>query len=515
MSVLPWFIHWAIRRRMRRVARLMADPAAAQEQLLLSLVRRAAGTEWGRSHGYARVRSVPDFQRATPLCRYDDMAPLWHRAFDGARDVTWPGHIRHFALSSGTTGEICKALPVSRDAIRANTRAGATLLGLCQQQVPEANLIGGKTLYFGGSIQLEPRGQCLQGDASGIMAAHLPRLAWRYRLPEPDVAALDDWEAKFDAVCTRYLDSPVVAVAGLPSWTLLLFRRLADAARARTGRSDATVLDIWPKLKLFIYFGMAYAPYREQFEALLGRPIATIATYSSSEGGMTAVQSQQGDPAMQLELDGGTFYEFVPADEIDAPEPTRLTLDQVETGVDYAILLSTCSGHWAYDVGDVVRFTSLRPLKIVFAGRTKLVLNVFGEHVIQEELELALAAACRATGSAVRDFTVASILPTAADPRGGHRWLVEFEGRPPPADAFATRLDAEIIELNLDYKTHRHNDLQMTPPRLDILGPGTFYAWAARHDKLGGQHKVPRVALTQAMVDELLELSGTHPERTP
>ena len=507
MGVCRWFVRRAVRRRLRQVARALDDPAGAQERLLLGLVRRAAATEWGRRHGYGRIRSARDFQRAVPPCGYEAMAPLWHRAFDGARDVTWPGHIRHFALSSGTTAELCKALPVSRDTIRANLRAGATLLGLCQRQAPDADLIGGRTLYFGGSTTLQPRGRCLQGDSSGIMAAHLPRLAWRFRLPEPDVAALDDWEAKLDAVSTRYLDAPVVAVGGLPSWTLLLFRRLADAARERTGRPDATVLDVWPRLRLFIYFGMAYEPYREQFEALLGRPIATVATYSSSEGGMNAIQSDQADPAMQLELDAGCFYEFVPVRELDGAEPARLTVGEVERGVDYALLVSTCSGIWAYDVGDVVRFTSLRPPKIVFAGRTRLVLNAFGEHVLQEELELALTAACRASGAAVRDFTVKSVLPTADDPRGAHLWLIEFEGDPPPLGPFADRLDAELAELNLDYRIHRDRDLSMTRPQLVALAPSTFHEWARRHGKLGGQHKVPRVTLADEMAHELQELS--------
>ena len=480
----------------------MAHPAQTQERLLLRMVRRAAGTLWGRTHGYPAIRSVRDFQAAVTPCGYDDIAPLWHRAFDGTRDVTWPGHVRFFALSSGTTAEAAKAIPVTHDAIRANIRSGITLTALCDHQAPHANLAAGKTLYFGGCTQLEPRGPCWQGDSSGIMARHMPRLAWRFRLPEPDVAALADWEAKAEAICNRYRASPVRAIAGLPSWTLLLFRRLIDLAGA------SCVADVWPGLRVFIHFGMAFEPYREQFQQLVGRPIACIDTYSSSEGGLNAIQSEQGDPSMQLELDAGAFYEFVPLAELGSPEPTRLTLDQVELDTPYALLLSTVAGIWAYDVGDVVRFTSLSPPKIIVAGRTRLSLNTFGEHVIQEELERAVTAACEATGVNVVEFTVATVLPTAAEPRGGHLWLVEFPAAPPPTDPFTARLDQSLCDDNLDYRIHRANDYAMLPPRLTVLAPGTFYEWARRRGHLGGQHKIPRVPPSPEMAHELQAISA-------
>lgn len=507
MRPVEWLVHLAVRRRLRQAERALREPAASQERVLRRLVRRAAQTEWGRSHGYGRIGSVRAFQQAVPLSGYDEQAPLWHRAFEGARAVTWPGHIRYFALSSGTTAAASKALPVSRQAIRANARSGATLLGLLDRQAPQASPLRGRTLYFGGCTRLERRGACWQGDASGINARHLPRFAWRYRLPEPDVAAIGDWEAKVAAICDRYLTSPVRVVAGLPSWTLVLFRRLIDVGRERLGRPVSTVADVWPDLGAFVHFGMAFAPYREQFKELVGRPVATLDTYSSSEGGLNAIQSEQGDPGMQLEVDGGAFYEFVPLAELGAEDAPRLTVGEVETGVPYAVFLSTVSGIWAYDVGDVVRFTSLRPPKLVFASRTALQLNVFGEHVIQEHLDGAMADACRAAGATVRDFTVTTVLPTAADPRGRHQWLAEFAGPAPQLGPLAERLDAAVCAASADYASHRVGDFGMLPPEVVVVAPGTFYEWARRHGKLGGQHKVPRIARSQEMVDELLALS--------
>jgi len=515
MGLIRWFVRQAVRRRLRQVARALGDPAATQERLLLDLVRRAARTEWGRAHGYGRIRSVRDFQQAVPVSRYEDLAPLWHRAFDGGRDVTWPGHIRYFAQSSGTTTGTTKLLPVSDDMVRQNLRSGAELVGVVEQQTPGGDLVGGQTLYFGGCTKLKEVGACWQGDASGIMARRVPPFASRFRLPEPEVAALDDWERKVETICRRYLDSPVRAVAGLPMWSLILLNRLVEAAAERRGRPVATVAEAWPQMRAYIYFGMSIEPYREQFDELLGPSIATVATYSSSEGGMNAIQTEQADPSMRLVLDCGAFYEFVPVRELDGPEPTRLTLDQVELDQPYAILLSAVSGVWAYDVGDIVRFTSLRPPKIAFAGRTHLALNAFGEHLIQEHLDGAMGAACRATGAAVRDFTVTPYFPSVVPPCGGHIWLIEFAGDPPAIEPFLGHLDAHIKAANDDYAKYRTNDYAIAPPRAEVLAPGTFYEWARRHGKLGGQHKVPRVARSDEMVDELRELSKALAARGP
>jgi len=507
MGLLSWAIRRVIRRRLRRVARALEQPAAAQERVLLDMVRRAAHTEWGRGHGYERIRTVRDFQQAVPVTRYEQMAPLWHRAFDGARDLAWPGHIRYFTRSSGTTTGASKLLPLSREAIRANIRSGALLVALCEQQAPGRDIVGGQTLYFGSITGLEPRGACLLGDASGIMTSQVPSFARRFRLPEPEVAALEDWEEKVEAVCTRYLHASVRMVVGMPMWSLILFRRLLVVAGERLGRPVHTVREVWPQLGAYVHFGMSFEPYRRQFDEVLGPEVARVNTYSSSEGGMNAVQSDQADPGMLLLVDAGAFYEFVPLAELDSPQPSRLTLDQVELDEDYAILLTTPSGVWAYDLGDVVRFTSLRPPKVVFAGRSRLGLNAFGERLIQENLDGAVAEATAALEAAVRDYTVTSYFPSVAPPCGGHLWLLEFDGDPPPLQPFLDRIDAHLRHASNDYAKYRDRDYAIAPPRGVVLAPGTFYEWAKRLGRLGGQSKVPRVARSQQMVDELLEVS--------
>ena len=508
MFPIRWFFKAALALRRFQLRRSLADPAATQQHHLLAMVRRARDTRWGRAHDYAHIRSVADFQARVPITGYREQSPWWHRAYEGERDVTWPGHIDYFALTSGTTLGASKAMPVSRDAIRANVRSGLSLLEVIHRQVPGADLTAGQLLYLSGCTELQQRGSCMEGDASGINARHVPRIGQKYRLPEPDIAAIRDWEQKVQAICDRYLDAPVRALIGLPSWTLILLRRLIDTGQQRYGPHIRTVADLWPDLKVFVNFGMGFGPYRRQFETLIGAPVALIDTYSSSEGGMNAVQDDLDDPGMRLELDGGAFFEFVPIEDHGKPEPRRLTLDQVEPDQPYAVILSTVSGIWAYDLGDVVRFTSTSPPRFVFASRTALQLNTFGEHVIQHDLEAAMSHACAETGASVSEFSVAPLLPTAEDPRGGHTWLVEFDGVVPPLDVVAARLDEKLCDCSDDYALHRQRDFGMVPPRVIPLTEGTFYEWMRNAGRLGGQNKVPRICRSDHMFEQLQEISG-------
>jgi len=499
MKLIPWLIRGVVRRRRRQVLRARSDPAATQREELLGMVRRSAGTEWGRRHGFGRILTVRDYQDAVPIQTYEDLAPLWHRAFDGDRDVTWPGHIPYFSLTSGTTMGASKAMPVTRDALRANRRSGLTLLGTMAGLDPDTDFLDGKVLYFGGCTTLARKGACWQGDASGINARDMPRMAQKYRLPDFDIAGMSDWEVKVPAICDRHLTSRVRAVVGLPSWTLILFHELVKHANERSGTKVETVSEVWPDLRAFVHFGMDFAPYRRQFERIVGREILYLDTYSSSEGGLNAIQDTRDDPGMALELDAGVFFEFIPLEERESDNPTRLTIGEVELGRPYSVLLSTVSGIWAYEVGDAVRFTSLAPPRIIFASRTDHQLNVFGEHVIEEHLERAMTTACRDAGAEIANYSVASILPEGEDPRGRHEWLVEFRREPSDLEGFAGILDRELAAASEDYRAHRASDYQLLPPLITRLAEGTFHAWMKETGKLGGQHKVPRVARTPEM----------------
>ncbi len=559
MGPVTAVLGWAMRARMTRFRRAATEPDACQGRVLDGLLERASGTEWGRRFALGEVRGPEQFRRRVPLTDYPSSAPHWHRAFDGARDVTWPGHVRYFALSSGTTGLARgeapppgpgptpgdKLLPVTADAIASNRRSGVLLAAFLAHRGSAASLAGGKFLYLGGCTALRRKGPCLFGDASGIMARHVPWCFRHRRLPSRQVAAIADWRQKVERIVADSLTDDVRVMGACPSWAALLFRRMLQEASAR-GLGGGPVGRLWPNLTHFVSYGMALGPYRPAFEQYIGRPVEYVDTYSSSEGGMTAIQGEPGGP-LELIVDNGVFFEFIPADQADRSDPPRLHLGEVEPGRDYAVALSTNGGIWAYPLGDVVRFESVRPPRIVFVGRTGVMLSAFGEHVTGEMIENAVADACRATGAIVADYTIQPLFPSAgAQARGGaresphaaavgelsrgaaggvapswppggapletarpaHRWIVEFD-RPPALDEqFMAAVDASIRRVNEDYDTHRTDDFGMSPPVLTAVAPGTFAEWMRQKGKLGGQHKVPRVVGAPRMAEELLAISA-------
>ncbi len=504
MSIVGKLFPLYVERRLKAFEAACSVPSTTQNALLQGLLRRAADTEWGRRFGFADLSGPEAYARRVPVTRYEDAAPLWHKAFDGARDVTWPGHMRYFAMSSGTTAGN-KYLPVTRAAIRANRRAGMLLTGYLARRGGAESVVGGKFLYLGGTTTLTERGRSLVGDASGIMARHIPWIARSRHLPEPRIAVMSNWEEKINAVVQSYLTANICALSACPSWAAMLFKQMRQSA-AEAGLGDKLVGELWPGLAHFVSYGMAFEPYRKAFEQYVGREVHYTDTYSSSEGGMTAIQDEPGGP-MRLIVDNGVYFEFIPADRADDADPPRLHIGQVETGRDYAVVLSTNGGIWACPLGDVVRFVSLAPPRIVFVGRTRIQLSAFGEHVTLEMIEDAMAAACDAASAVVADYTISPRFPSPAHPKPAHQWLVEFDIAPADAAAFTAALDQSIRRVNEDYDTHRTDDYGLDPPEIVALAPRTFYTWMERKGKLGGQHKVPRVVSSPEMADELLAIS--------
>jgi hypothetical protein len=491
-------------RRRKGFAKAVGDPVGSQGQVLRSILERAAATEWGKRYGFAEIDSPEAFRRRVPLTDYESMRSHWHRAFEGDRDVAWPGHVRFFALSSGTTSGD-KLLPVTRDAIRSNRRSGADLVSILVRRESAEAVASGRFLYLGGTTNLRERGQSLFGDASGIMGRHIPFYARSRYLPDREIGAISNWEVKIDRIIRRYLESDICALSACPSWAAMLFKAMTEASR-ESGKGEKTIGELWPKFRYFVSYGMAFEPYRRSFEAYVGRPIHYVDTYSSSEAGMSAIQEEDRGP-MTLIVDNGVYYEFVPAEEANREDPTRLHIGEVEEGKDYAVLISSNGGLWAYPLGDVVRFVSLRPARIVFSGRTQIFLSAFGEHVTLEEIETAVARASAETSARVADYTVWPRIPSPEYSKPAHRWIVEFEAPPSDEGAFMAAIDASIRSNNEDYDTHRTDDYGMEAPILIRAATGTFFEWMKRKGKLGGQHKVPRVAMNPEMGDELVGIT--------
>lgn len=479
------------RRRAAALDRL--DAGRVQERTLLRLVHHARHTAFGRAHGFDAIRSVADFQARVPLCDYEAMwENWWRKPFPFLHGVSWPDHAPYFALTSGTTSGSTKYLPLTRQLLASNTRAALTTLSWFLDAHPGTPLLNGRLFFLGGSTELQvlgthPRhGRALGGDLSGITA--LEASAWMrpFSFPPVEMALMKDWEAKMTLLARTAAALPITMLSGVPSWMLVLFDRL----RQVTGKEH--IAEVWPHLRLIIHGGTKFDPYRELFRQQIGSDaVKYTEVYPASEAYLAAQDHKSG--LLRLIPDHDIFYEFVPVEDLDSPRPARHTVAELELGVNYAVVLTTCAGLWGYVLGDTVIFERRRPPLLRFSGRTKYFLSAFGEHLISEEVEKAVAEASHELGCAVVDFHVGPVFPEAANTPGRHRYLVEFAGPAPELGRFAAEIDAVLRRLNEDYDAHRQGDLTMLPPEVVAVRKGGFAEWMKAHGKLGGQHKVPRM----------------------
>lgn len=494
-------------RRLRALASL--DPVQAQKRTLDSLVHRAGATRFGRDHGFDRIGEVAAFQARVPLRRYEDFwRDYWQAAFPVLTDVSWPGTIPFFAVTSGTTTGATKYIPWTRAMNGSNLRAGLQLLSHHLAARPASRIGGGRSFMLGGSTALEPRAPGVtSGDLSGIATRTMPFWARPWSFPPPDLALMEDWEKKVDILARRSRTEPIRVLTGTPSWLLILLDRVA-ALNAAAGKPSVPA---YPELDLLIHGGVNFEPYRPQFEALIDADRTDMReVYPASEGFFAVADRHYGD-GLRLMVDSGLFFEFVPVEELDAPSPTRLWLATVEAGVNYALAVSNCAGLWSYIVGDTVRFVETRPPRLLITGRTAYMLSAFGEHLIGEEIEHAVSVAAERIGTTVRDFSVGALFPEASGDLGAHLFIVEFADGPPPPDrqaAFLDALDRALGDANDDYRAHRAGGFGLDAPRLLAVVPGTFAAWMKGRGKLGGQNKVPRVIADQTLFGDLRAFCG-------
>jgi len=496
------------RRRLRRL-----DPVESQRRTLLDLLRRAAATRFGRDHGFDRIADVAAFQAAVPLRRYEAMwREYWQPAFPVLRDVSWPGGIPFFALSSGTTSGTSKYVPVSDAMRRSNVRAGFDLAAWHLGARPRSRMFGGRSLMLGGSTALtEHAPGIFSGDLSGIAARTLPAWARPFVFPGPDLALLSDWEEKLDRIARGSLDLPIRSLSGTSSWLLPLLDRVRTLRRARGDAADPP----YPSLDLLVPGGVALAPYRPRFERLLAGTAAEIREVYAASEGFIALQDAAPEDGLRLSLDHGLFLEFVPVEELGSPTPTRHWVADAEPGVNYALVVTSCAGLWAYVLGDTVRLATPRqlgrdPPRVLITGRTAYGLSAFGEHLIAEEVDRAAVDGAAAIGADLSDFAVMAVFPDEASPVGRHRWYVEFAAMPDAAAVarFAAVIDARLAALNDDYAAHRSGGAGMGAPEVVALPPGRFAAWMKSRGRLGGQNKVPRMIADRALAADLAGFMG-------
>lgn len=473
-------------------------------QVLRRLTSKAERTEWGREHGFASLRTYEDFAASSPVNTYEDLKLAIDRMRQGERDVLWPGQVRWYAKSSGTTNDKSKFIPVSQDGLRDTHYAGgrdavAWYLG----NNPHSRIFDGKALILGGSHASNYNlKNSLVGDLSAILIENINPLVNLVRVPKKETALLSDFELKRDRIAHEAIKENVTNLSGVPSWMLSVMNRVLEI----TGKDNLS--EVWPNLEMFFHGGVAFTPYREQYRKLI--PSANMhymETYNASEG-FFGIQDDPSDLSMSLMLDYGVFYEFIPMDELESPNPHVVPLWGVETGRNYAMLISTSSGLWRYMIGDTVRFTSTNPYKIVITGRTKFFINAFGEELIVDNAEVGLAEACRQTGAQVLEYTAA---PVFMDGEGKcrHQWLVEFAKEPADIALFARILDETLQHVNSDYEAKRYKDITLQPLELVAARKGLFHDWLASKGKLGGQHKVPRLSNNRVHIEEMLAFNGT------
>ncbi len=488
--------------RRRQLDLYVNEAEALQRAVLRRLLDKAAQTEWGKAHGYGKELSYEDFAKQTPLNTYEELKGFIDRMRHGEKDVLWPGRVKWYAKSSGTTNDKSKFIPVSTDGLHDTHYAGGTdAVVWYLRNNPKSRLFDGKALILGGSHAPNYNlPDSLVGDLSAILIENINPLVNLVRVPKKATALLSDFEIKRDRIAREAMNSNVTNLSGVPSWMLSVLNRVMELS------GKQYLNEVWPNLEVFFHGGVAFTPYRSQYEHLIpSSRMHYMETYNASEG-FFGLQDDPLDPAMSLMVDYGVFYEFIPMDEFDSPSPTVVPLWGVETGRNYAMVISTSSGLWRYIIGDMVRFTEHNPYKFVITGRTKSFINAFGEELIVDNAEKGLAEACRRTGAEVLEYTAAPVFMDA-EGKCRHQWLVEFSREPDDMAEFIRILDETLQQVNSDYEAKRYKDITLQRLELIKARPGVFSDWLKQKGKLGGQHKVPRLSNNRDIIEQVIALN--------
>ena len=501
MKLLSPAISSIARSRLWRIDAWKNNPIDAQREVLQDLVTSAQYTEFGRKYNFSNLFNIRDFKDAIPIHEYNDLKPYIERIMNGEQNLLWNTPVYWFAKSSGTTSDKSKFIPISDESLEdGHFKASKDVLSMYYQFKPDSELLTGKGLLIGGSNSINPMNKEAQyGDLSAVLFQNSPFWAHWLRTPDLSIALMDECESKIEKLAEATIKENVTSVSGVPTWTLVLFKRILEI----TGKK--TMAEVWPSLELFMHGGVSFTPYKEQFQKLIGKEINYLEMYNASEGFFAAQDIPGSEGGMLLFPDHGIFYEFMPVSEYGKKEPETIGLQDVEIGKNYAPVISTNGGLWRYLLGDTIQFTELKPFRIKVSGRLKHYMNAFGEEVIVDNTDKAIAMASEKTGAVVNDYTAAPVYFSDAS-NGAHEWLIEFEKEPGSLDVFTNELDAALKSINSDYEAKRHKSIALRLPIIHSLNKGTFAEWLRSKGKLGGQHKVPRLSNERNFVEEILAI---------
>lgn len=504
MEIINSILTWVMKKRIHEVALFKKYPHEVQREVLSKLVNTAKNTEFGKKYEFSTIKSYQDFKERVPLNNYDTLYPYIERIMHGEQQILWPSEIKWFAKSSGTTGKRSKFIPVSPEALEdCHYKGGKDLLSIYVNNYPDSKLFTGKTLAIGGSHRinkLDERANSQYGDVSAVIMKNLPLWAEMARTPKLETALMENWEEKIEKMAKETAQENVTNITGIPTYTIVLIEKILE----NTGASN--ILEVWPNLELFVHGAVSFTPYRELFKKLIpSENMRYLETYNATEG-FFGIQDQPVKDEMLLMLDYGIFYEFIPLELLDDEHPKVVGLEEVELNKSYAMVITTNAGLWRYVIGDTVKFSSISPYRIKISGRTKHFINAFGEEVDIQNAEMAIAAACAATGATIDNFTAGPQYYGEGGKRGCHEWIIEFTHEPDNFDTFSKILDETIRKNNSDYDAKRLNDMALKPPIIHKAPRNTFYNWMKKRGKLGGQNKVPRLANNRDYLDELLTM---------
>ena len=500
MKFLSPAISTLARLRSWRIEAWMQHPISAQREVLQDLVTTAQFTEFGRQYEFSKLFTTRSFKQAIPIHEYNDLKPYVERIMQGEQNLLWNTPINWFAKSSGTTSDKSKFIPVSNESLEdGHFKAAKDILSLYYMYNPDSDMLTGKGLLIGGSHSISNlHEEAHYGDLSAVLMQNTPFWGNLIRTPDLSIALMDEWESKIEKLAETTINENVTSVSGVPTWTLILFQRILELSGKKT------IKEVWPSLEMYFHGGVSFHPYKEQFKKLIGSEINFLEMYNASEG-FFAAQDIPGSDGMLLFLDHGIFYEFMPIEEYGKEKPRTIGLKDVELEQHYAPVISTNGGLWRYLLGDTIQFTNLSPFRIKVSGRLKLFINAFGEELIIDNSDRAIAEACKQCDAVISDYTAGPVY-FSEDGNGGHEWLVEFEKEPNDINKFIEVLDITLKSLNSDYEAKRYKDIALRPPLLKTIPKGHFNKCLKNKNKLGGQHKIPRLSNDRVILEELIGL---------
>ena len=499
-QIINSIISWFLKKRKHQMELFIKYPNDVQKELLFKLLHTARNTEFGKENEFSSIKTYKEFTKKVKIHKYETFEPLIERCRKGEQNIFWPTHIKWFAKSSGTTNAKSKFIPVSDEALEyCHMKAGKDMLCLYINNNPQTQLFKGKGLKLGGSSEVYKDNNSYFGDLSAIITENLPFWADFSSAPSQEVALMSEWETKMEAIIDETINEDITSLVGVPSWMLVLLHRVLE----RSGKDN--ILEVWPNLEVYFHGGVNFNPYREQYKKIIPKAdFKYYETYNASEG-FFAIQDRNGSKELLLMLDYGIFYEFIPMSQYKGENSNAIPISEVKKDVDYALIITTNGGLWRYMIGDTIRFTSLNPYRIKITGRTRHYINVFGEELNIENVEDALKLTCEKTAAIIKEYTVGPIFMEGKD-NGGHEWIIEFVKAPDSIAYFTEILDNALKAINSDYEAKRYKNMTLALPKIHIAKDGLFYSWLKKKNKLGGQHKVPRLSNQRDFLEELLEL---------